>query len=152
MSGRGIIKNAYHFPGLSVIVPEQIGNEIEIVPVNFPERIPGDIPEKTEAFTLIRYIINIALFHRDHVEEEYYKEPVQEFDPPIEIRVNYHIEDLHQVDCDIYQLKLAYWDMEKWVIISDRSHEYQILPHSTAQIAEAKIWAWADDPAIAWGK
>jgi hypothetical protein len=150
MSGHGINKKAYHFPGLTVLIPEQIG--YEIVPVNFPELPPGEIPEKTDQFTLIRFIANIGFFFREHVDEEYFEEPVLEFDPPIELRVTYNIADLNQIYCDIHQLILAYWDMEQWVIISDPSHEYQILPYTTAQVAEVKIWSWAADPTIGWGK
>jgi hypothetical protein len=54
--------------------------------------------------------------------------------------------------CDIQQLKLAFWDGSQWVILSDASHEYYILPPSTGQIAEAKIWSWTGDPPLAWGK
>jgi hypothetical protein len=150
MSGRGINKRAYHFPGLTIIVPEQTGKAI--MPVNFPERIPENIPESPEYFTLIRIIANIGFFFMEHVEAKYFEEPVREFDPPIELRVNYNIGDINQIECDIHQLKLAYWDMERWVTISDTSHEYLILPYTTAQVAEAKIWAWADDPTVGWGK
>ncbi len=145
-----IIKKAYHFPGISVLVPDQIGQTSEIVPIDLP--IPDNIPEITENFTLIRSIANIALFHRDDLEKKYYEDPVQEFDPPIEFRVSYSLTDVSQTDCDIQQLKLAYWNLIEWVIISDPSHEYQILPHSTAQVAEAKIWSWLGDPTLAWGK
>ena len=148
----GIIKRAYHFPGLSVIVPDQIGRDIGIMPVDLIDRMPEDIFEVTKNFTLSRYIANLALFRVDHVEEKYYEEPIQEFDPPIEIRVGYTEEDVTKAEGDIHNLKLAYWDMEKWVIISDPAHEYQILPPSTAQIAEAKIWSWVGDPAVAIGK
>jgi len=147
-----IIKRAYHFPGLSVIVPDQIGRDIGIMPVDLIDRMPEDIPEVTKNFTLNRYIANLALFRVDHVEEEYYGEPIQDFDPPIEFRVKYTLEDVMSADCDIHHLKLAYWDLEKWVIISDPAHEYQILPPSTAQIVEAKIWSWVGDPAVAIGK
>jgi len=147
-----IIKKAYHFPGLTVIVPNQTSQDFEIIPLNLPDEIPDDIPEITENFTLIRYIANLALFRSDHLEAKIYEEPVQEFDPPIEFRVNYSLTDVIQSQCEIQRLKLAYWDLEKWVIISDSSHEYQILPPSTAQVAEAKIWSWVGDPALAWGK
>jgi len=147
-----IIKRAYHFPGLSVIVPDQIGRDIAIIPVDLTDRMPEDIPEETENFSVIRYIANIALFRRDHVEEKYYDEPIQEFNPPIEFRVKYFLEDVMRANCDIHQLKLAYWDMEKWVIISHPAFEYQILPPSTAQVAEVKIWSWVGDPAVAIGK
>lgn len=145
-------KNAYHFPGLSVFVPDQTNQEVDIVPVNLPDKIPDDIPRRTENFTVIRYIANIVLFRKDHLDKENYEEPIQKFDPPIEFRVNYNMEDVNQVKRDINGLKLAYWDMEKWVIISDQSHEYQILPSSTAQIAETKIHSWLGDPPLAWGR
>lgn len=147
-----IIKKAYHFPGISIIVPKQIRQDIEIIPLNLPDEIPDDIPEITENFTLIRYVANLALFRSDHLEAKNYEEPLQEFDPPIELRINYSLNDVFQTHCDIQRLKLAYWDLENWVIISDPGHEYQILPPSTAQVAEAKIWSWLGDPALAWGK
>jgi hypothetical protein len=55
-------------------------------------------------------------------------------------------------NCDFKQLQLAYWDGSHWVIISDPPHEYHILPPSTGQIAEARIWSWVGDPPLAWGK
>ena len=147
-----IIKKAYHFPGLTVLVPNQNSHDFDIIPLNLPDEIPDDIPEITENFTLIRYIANLALFRSDHLEAGNYEEPVQEFNPPIEFRVNYSLSDVFESHCEIQRLKLAYWDLEKWVIISDPSHEYQILLPSTAQVAEAKIWSWVGDPALAWGK
>jgi hypothetical protein len=147
-----IIKRAYHFPGLSVIVPDQIDREIGIMPVDLTDRMPEDIPEVTDNFEKIRYVANLALFRVDHAEQKYYEEPIQEFDPPIEIRVGYTEEDVSQAKGDFHNLKLAYWDMEKWVILSDPAFEYQILPPSTARILEAKIWSWVGDPAIAVGK
>jgi hypothetical protein len=122
------------------------------MPVDLTDRMPENIPEETDNFRVIRYIANIALFRVDHAELKYYEEPIQEFDPPIEFRVKYLMEDVMRAHCDIYQLKLAYWDLEKWVVISHPAFEYQILPPSTAQIAEAKIWSWVGDPAVAIGK
>lgn len=149
MSGFGISKEIYHFPGISILVPDQIESDIEIVPINLPIRFPKGFED-----LIIRPIANIALFRWDHIEEEYYDEPVQEFNPPIELRVSYNFYDICQVGCNLENLNLYYWDMERkeWVLISDLSHEYQILPPSTAQVAEAKIWSWVGDPTIAWGK
>lgn len=147
MSGNAILKIAYHFEGMSLLVPEQAE---PIVPYQLP--IPDDIPTITEEFRLIRFIANVALFSPEHIEAKYFKEPVQEFYPPLELRVGYHEGDLMQVECAIERLKLAYWDMTQWVIISNPEHEYQILPFSTARVAEAKIWSWLGDPALAWGK
>jgi len=146
------VKKAYHFLGISVLVPMQTEQDSEIVALDWRNRIPDDIPEKTDNFSLIRYIANIVLFRKDHLDREYYEEPIQEFNPPIEFRVHYRFDDVNSTDCDIQQLKLAYWDGQKWVIISDPTHEYHILPPSTAQVAEAKIWSWIGDPALAWGK
>ena len=140
-----VIKTAYHYPGISVLIPTQIGLKNEIVPRELP--IPDEIPVIPGGLTFIRYIANLAFFLRDNPEE-----PVLEFDPPLELRINYRLDDVQQSNCDIQQLKLAYWDGENWVIISDPAHEYQILPPSTAQVAEVKIWSWLGDPPLAWGK
>ncbi len=149
MKERPTIKTAYHFPEVSVLVPQQL-EQAEIVAVDLP--IPEDLPGFPEPHTKIRNIANIVLFHK---ADDNFQEPVKDFNPPIEFRVHYKFEDVKKTDnCDINQLILAYWDDEKrkWVIISDLEHEYQILPPSTAQVAEAKIWSWNGDPTLAWGK
>jgi len=149
MKRRPIEKKAYHFPEVSVLVPDQ---NPEIVAVDWTHLIPEDLPEETEGFIWIRNIANIVLFRKDDFE---FEDPVKNFSPPIEFRVHYKFEDVKETDDgDINQLKLAYWDEEneKWVIISDLEHEYQILPPSTAQVAEAKIGSWNGDPTLAWGK
>jgi len=154
------VTKAYHFPGISVLVPEQAS---EIVALDWGIRNSGNIVEQTRDFTLIRYIANIVLFRKVDIDKGSYEDPVKEFDPPIEFRIQYNFFDVSKaVDCDIKNLKLAYWDgrNRKWVIISDPdpnpdpdpAHEYQILPPSTAQVAEAKIRKWIGDPTLAWGK
>lgn len=147
MSGETIFKRAYHFSGMSLLVPEQ---SVPIVPFELP--IPDGILPITEEFRLIRFITNIALFSLEHFEAKYFERPIQEFHPPLEVRVAYREQDLIELDGQITQLKLAYWDMTRWVIISNPEHEYQILPSSTAMVAEAKIWSWLGDPTLAWGK
>jgi len=146
------MRRAYHFPGFTVLVPGQIRREVEVVPKILPQGIPEGIPEITENFTLIRAIANLALFRSDDLENGNFDDPVQQFDPPIELRINYRMADMGHTNGDFNRLKLAYWDLEKWVVISDESHEYHIFPPSTGQIAEAKIGSWADDPTIAWGR
>jgi hypothetical protein len=151
----GIIKIAHglpEFPDLIVSVPRRIGQEIEIVPVDMTERETSHFAEETDNFTLIRPIANIALFRSDHLAIGNFEEPVKEFDPPIEFRIKYGDLELEHVDGDVQQLKLAYWVPERWVIISDVFHEYQILPHNFARIAEVKIWSWVGDPTLAWGR
>lgn len=140
-----ILKKAYHYTEISVLIPTQVGQKWDLVPVELP--IPENISSQQGEFTLIRPIINLEFFMENDREE-----PVISFNPPIEFRIGYRFDDVKMANCDIQQLKLVYWDGEKWVIISDTAHEYQILPPSTAQVAEVKIWSWLGDPPLAWGK
>lgn len=137
---KSIFKVPYHFPGITVLVPKQLEIEaIDLRPIN-----PGDIPDEDKfGIKVIRCIVNIVLNNRQG-------EPVKTFDPPIELRVGYNFLDVMKSDCNIQKLNLAYWDGEKYVIISNREHEYQILPPSTGQVAEAKIWSWVGDPPLVW--
>ena len=138
-------------PDLMVIVPRRIGQEIEIIPHEYRLWIPEKENRVTEDFRWIRSVATIALFRSDHLAKNKLEEPVKEFDPPIEFRIKYGDEELKQVE-DIYQLKLAYWVPDRWVIISDIFHEYQIFERDFAPIAEVKIWSWLGDPTLAWGK
>ena len=134
----------HDYPGITVLVPEQRAVKIKVIELG--PIIPGTIPEAdSSGFKVIRYIVNIVLYNEQD-------EPIKTFDPPIEIRVGYNITDVMQSDCDIHRLKLAYWDGDKYVIISDREHDYHILPPSTGQVAEAKIWSWVGDPPLVWGR
>jgi len=143
-------KRAFHFRGLSVLVPAGI------VPVEFS--IPGDIQGIANDFTVIRYIANIALFSEAELKvvlsnKAPLPEPLMNFqEQPIEFRLSYKKSDVDLVNGDFRSLKLAYWNTHKWVIISDDVHEYQILPPSTARVAEAKIGSWEGDPTLAWGR
>jgi hypothetical protein len=142
-----IVRRAYHYSGVSIIVPEVM----DIVPSELPLLPPVSYPNETDDFRLTRIIGNFGLFTRAHFDEKYFEDPVQEFDPPIEFRVEYTVEDLRHVNCEIQLLKLAYWDTEKWVIVSTEAYVYLIFPQSTAMVAEFKIWSWLGDPTLAWG-
>ena len=142
-------KVPYHFPGITILVPKQ--KEFDIVAVDKGTLIPDKIPWKTDSFTLIRLIGNIVLIKKADYDQGKVN-IVKTFDPPVEIRVGYSSFDVIQSRGDPQKLKLAYWDGDRWVILNNKSHEYQILPPSTAQVAEAKIWSWAGDPPLAWGK
>jgi hypothetical protein len=142
-------KKAFHDEGISVIVPKQnIHGELIVVFDHDIESIPEF--QEENGFELIRVIANVTLYE---LEDDQYENPIMAFDPPIEIRVAY---DLSEVEFagEFQNLKLAYWDhkREKWVILSEPKYEYQILPPSTGQIAEAKIWDWVGDPPIAVGR
>jgi hypothetical protein len=141
-----IFKRPFPFPGITVLVPPQVG--IDVVAVE-KGSIPGNIPDQPPVFTRIRYIANIALYDKADVERLH---PITDFDPPIEVRVGYTIQDVMRSGCNIESLKLAYWDGSQWVILNhDPIYEYLILRPDTAQVAEAKIGHWAGDPPLAWG-
>ena len=135
-------KRAFHFPGVSVLVPEV--DEYENIAVRMIEEIT-DCEEDQEDFSVIRYIGNIDLF------PECDSEKPPKFHQPIELRVRYTTYD--EREAKYYtKLKLAYWDGNTWVIISDDAHEYIIFPPSTARFAELKLLPWLGDPTLAWGK
>ena len=134
---------AYHFPGISVLIPrEYTGFWVE-----WTDKIPVGIPNQ-HGFELVRFIGNIDLFHQGVSDNE-----VHTFDPPIEFRVGYTFDDERKAN--FYSLlKLAYWPGKnnEWVIISNPALGYQIFPSSTAPVAEVKIASWPGDPTLAWGK
>lgn len=145
-------KTAFHFPGISIFVPEQRDSDAEIIALDQRALVPDDLPKKSKNFRLIRLIANIVLYHKRDDDRYDLSEPIQDFDPPIEIKVGYNIADIMENKGNFDSLKLAFWNGEKWVIISDPDHEYQILPPGTGQLAEAKIKKWAGDPPVGWGR
>jgi hypothetical protein len=142
-------KVPYHFPGITVLVPRQSQNDIVAIDKGILN--PDKIPVKTGNFSLIRLIGNIVFVNKSDSDLGKMN-PVKTFDPPVEFRVGYNFDDVLKSRGDFRKLKLAYWDGSQWVIISDSAHEYQILPPSTGQVAEARIWSWVGDPPLGWGK
>lgn len=148
MKGTPLITVAYHFHGMTVIVPKQKGNDI--VAVDLGSVLPPNIQKQTSNFKLIRHIANIVLYDKKDYDRGKLT-PVKDFDPPIEIHVGYRLTDVRKSKGNFRKLKLAYWDGKKWVLLSDPTHQYMIFPRSTRQIAEATIWSWVGDPPIGWG-
>jgi len=140
-------KKAYHFHGITVLVPPQ-NSGIEIIPIDKGLN-PVDWFYKTKDFRVIRPIANIALVIPPTPDNPT-PTPVTSFDPPVEFRVNYNFLDVFKSGGDIDALKLAFWDGSGWIPFSDSAHDYHILPASTGQIAEVVIWEWPGDPPIAW--
>jgi hypothetical protein len=141
-------RELYHFPGITVIVPEQKGDQI--IAIDKGSLNPKNFHYNNQ-FTLVRHIANIALVKKDDYEQGKIT-IIRTFDPPIEFRVGYNFDDAMKAECGIDRLKLAYWSGTDWVIISNDKYNYLILPPSTGTVAEAKIWSWVGDPPIAWGK
>ena len=134
---------AFRYAGVTFLLPGEIDESYQIK----LKAVPDWIPIQTEGFTLIRIIANIALCRKGTTTV------LTKFVQPIELQVNYTMDDLVEAGGNIDNLRLAYWDMHNWVIIGyDEHSEYQIFPPSEGQIAKVKINSWADDPTLAWGK
>ncbi len=148
-----LVKDSYHFPGITVLVPRQETGQV-LVAINKGSLFPkGDLPGD---FHPIRKIANIALVPVEQLSQvkmvpANLRSEVS-FDPPIEFRVGYNFQDVLEAGGDISSLRLAYSDGTEWVPITPEENEYQILPPATGQVAEFKIITWPDDPMIAWGK
>ena len=138
----------YHFSGITVIVPEQVGDQI--MPID-KGLVNPKVFRNSSNFTFIRQIANIAFVKQQGYEPDSPQTYITDFTPPIELRVGYNIEDLFECATHGKTLKLAYWNGNDWVDISNDFFEYLILPPSTGQVAEVTIPAWIGDPPLAWG-
>ena len=148
-----ISKVPFHFPGITVIVPEQVETKVEVVAIDkgIPNRDEIIRREKVGGLYVTRFIANIVLYEKREDERYDLAEPIKSFNPPIEIRVGYTFFDILENGGQNQEaLKLAYWDGVEWVIISDPEHEYMIFPPNTGRVAEVKISHWIGDPAVAW--
>ena len=137
----------FDFPGISVITPKQSGRNIVAVHHGIDPRVEYDDGD----FHVFRVVANIAIYDWEDTHNE---APLEEFDPPIEIRVAYHLIDLVKSDFNLDILKLAYWNgnLRKWHILNRQVDKYEIFPPSTGQFAQARIVNWYGDPPIAWGR
>jgi len=143
----------FHFQGISVIVPPQIDRKGEVIAIDqgIPNRNEIYRKEQKGALQATRLIANIVLYEKRMGDQAEEAEPIMSFNPPIEFRVGYNVFDILEAGGKNQEdLKLAFWDGGKWVIISDSDHEYRILPPNTGRIAEVKISDWIGDPPIAW--
>jgi hypothetical protein len=79
--------------------------------------------------------------------------PVVEFDPPLEMEVIYHIEDLYQAAKVNRKLKLAYFDDRQWYILNDFAERFEILPPGLQgrNVCALQISYWPADPPMCWG-
>jgi hypothetical protein len=127
------------FPWGSVHIPDvHRGYQIERKPI--PPNTVND-PD----FTVIRIIENFYI-------KDNQGNAVKSFVPPIMLHITYNMEDVWRAKGNLKKLKLAYWDSNKWVIISDPNHAYKIHSPQKGHFAEVEIDSWPEDPALAWGK
>ena len=138
-------RTVYHFHGMTVIVPDQNGIQVQPIDKGIPETLLYGVKSPM----LIQMIANLQFVDRLAYESGTVI-PVTAFSPFIELRVGYHFLDVMRCGGDYQNLKLAFWLNGEWVLISDPAHEYLILPPSLGQVAEVKIDSWPADPPLAW--
>jgi hypothetical protein len=133
---------SFDFPGLSVIVPDDLVADIKPLPPSLPD---------SKGFKVIRPVANVAIYEFNDVKET---RPIMTFTRRIEIYVQYTDVELNdpEIKRDVGKLKLAFWDGSKWVVFKKWKHSFRILPPGTGNIGLAKVSKWAGDPPIAWGK
>lgn len=140
-------QQTYEFPDipLNITVPHQDDYEVEIVPVLLP--MPVCICN-TNKFTVIRCICNIGLFRANEFEAKNLTRPIQTFTPTIILEVFYTKADLAALEKEDDKLKLAYWNLSKWVIIFE--DEYQNLLRGSS--VTVQIDSFLGDPTLGWGR
>ena len=131
-----------HFPGISVTLPGQFGSQGRIV----IKDVPSDL-SPSNGFIPIRIIINIAIQNVDNPETY-----LTSFDPPLRLDVGYKKQDLFEAAQNAQSLKLAYHDGKQWNVFTPETHQFRLLPPSTASAGGVEISQWSGDPPIAWGR
>ena len=139
----------YHGAGITVTVPLDITRPGKAVISE-----PTDIKDYRgpSGFVPKRVIGNIVIIDESADPSNYKLDDViKSFPTLLRIQVGYNIEDLFECATNGIKLKLAYWTGTDWEVVSTPAYGYQILPPSTAQVAEVYIPAWVGDPPLAWG-
>ena len=138
-------KKEYHFPGITVLVPPQLSG-VDIIPI-VKDIIPNISQLEHIDVNVIRVIANIAFIQ---ITADKIRTPATTFEPPVEFRVGYNIQDVMAAGCNFDILCLAYWNGISWIYLNAPQHEYHILPPTTGQVAEFWTDFWPEDPPLAW--
>ncbi len=136
-------QRVYNFLGVTVTIPDQ-GKWVRVVDKAMPplSTMPGN-----ENFTPIRLLVNLAVVDYDNENTV-----LTAFNPPIEFDVNYTSQDLWESARIARSLKLAYWDGNSWVVFTESTNQYTLLPPATGTVANVKISTWVGDPPMSWGR
>ncbi len=128
---------------LEVTVPDQ-GKWVSVVEKDMPplSSMPGNAN-----FTPIRLLVNVAVVDYNNLNSV-----ITSFDPPIELELNYTSGVLGENAPIGEALKLAYWDGSTWVVFTKIDNDYTLLQSATGGVAKLKIYSWAGDPPMAWGR
>lgn len=100
----------------------------------------GDELAADKYFTPHRVVINLAM-------KTLGGGAATRFATPFELRVLYTEEDVHQAG-GRDKLKLAYWDNNRWVILTTAEHKFQV--EATGALF-VELSSWPADPPIAVG-
>ncbi len=79
---------------------------------------------------------------------------IQEFDPPLQLKINYSPADHEFAHKENKPMKLAFWNGNAWVPFTSEKHQYKLYPNanpSSGGYAMVVIRSWGDPP-ISWGK
>lgn len=108
--------------GVKVTIPTQ-KNLRDVVLEEIPlEGVPAMDAEE-EYFKLGRLVINFVLHESGNPEEL-----ISEFDPPIELQINYTRADEEFADVGEKELGFAFWDGEKWIRFTEEKHQFARYP------------------------
>ncbi len=110
----------------------------------------AEVPETRGVFKPGRLIFNFGVV--DENDPEVY---LEEFDPPIELRVRYEEEDVIRAEAAGKSLQLAFWneDEKRWILFTAEKHNFRLEPDEspgTGGFGVAEISHWRD-PQVGWG-
>jgi len=110
----------------------------------------AEVPETRGVFKPGRLIFNFGVV--DENDPEVY---LEEFDPPIELRVRYEEEDVIRAEAAGESLRLAFWneDEKRWILFTAEKHNFRLEPDEspgTGGFGVAEISHWRD-PQVGWG-
>lgn len=132
----------YRQAGVTFIIPPQA----EPISVRrLPKGTLRNKPPEAGIFHPIRLVLNFELIARRDPWQ-----PLEKFDPPITIRVRYTREDFEKAHGE---LKLGYWDGEKWTVFTHSKHHFHLIPDkkpADGGTGEVVVASWID-PALGWG-
>jgi len=142
-------------PALNRITFDSEGVEASLPPqsraarlVRLPVGSLKNMPAKAGGFQPGRLIINLVGELED-APGTY----VQEFNPPLELKINYTPADYQFAQKGGKPLRLAFWNGAEWVVFTSEKHQYKLYPKSPASsggYATVSIRSWGDPP-VSWG-
>lgn len=133
--------------GVSVTLPVQ-KKPVKIKAKKLPLGALESMKPVKDGFQPKRLVLNLGLEDEDDPSKI-----LNEFDPPIELRVRYTKADLDRAGRAGTPLSLAYWYGNQWIRFTKEKHQFELQPNANPEsggVGVAMISNWGDPP-IAWG-